>query len=181
VTATERAFTDPPPARLYLDTDILIAYLVSTEPHHARCREFLGRLVQARSTAVYVSSLSWLEFTHVITREGFRTGLAAELQQRFRLHRWAEPLVRQRYVQALLRNFEDLLEAFVWSEVSLTPQIRVTATQYVAQYNLGSQDAVHLASATETGVFDIASLDRGFRRVDGIDLWNDLIYATQPT
>lgn len=50
----------------------------------------------------------------------------------------------------------------------------------MADYNLEGQDAIHLASANYVGVFDMASLDRTFRRVDGLNLWNDQIYAGEP-
>ena len=59
----------------------------------------------------------------------------------------------------------------------LTPEIRRRAIDYIAQYNLSGQDAIHLASALNAGVTDLASFDGGFRRVEGVHLWNDLIHA----
>jgi predicted nucleic acid-binding protein len=94
-----------------------------------------------------------------------------------RVDRWQEPLVRQAYVQAFVNGLNALLAQFSWVEIDLIPQIRTTALQLVAQYNLGGQDAVHLASATWAGVLDVASFDEGFRRVDGLSLWNDRIYT----
>ena len=166
--AIERSFSESLPAHLYLDTDILIAYLVGTQPHHHRCRTFLERLVQHGLTRIYVSSLSWMEFTHALMRERFRRNLPDHQRRRLQLDRWHEPLVRRTYLQAFLIAFEDLLAQFAWEEISLTPEVRMTAIDYIGQYNLGPQDAVHLASATLAGIFDLASLDQGFRRVDGL-------------
>ena len=86
-------------------------------------------------------------------------------------------MVRRTYLQTLLTAFEDLLAPFDWEEVHLTPEVRIMAMQYVSQYNVGSQDAIHLASANWAGVTDFASLDQRLRRVDGLHLWNDLIHA----
>lgn len=58
VPATERSFSDPLPSELYLDTDVIIAYLIRSEPHHARCRTFLRRVAQEQITAVFTSSLT---------------------------------------------------------------------------------------------------------------------------
>ncbi len=86
--------------------------------------------------------------------------------------------MRQRYLTALLGRFEALLNQFGWAEVGITSAVRRRALQYIGQYNLQSQDAMHLACAAEAGVSDLASFDQGFRRVDSLQLWNDRIYST---
>jgi predicted nucleic acid-binding protein len=48
----------------------------------------------------------------------------------------------------------------------------------MAEYSLGSQDAVHLACAAQARATDFASFDAAFRRVDDLDLWNDRIHDT---
>jgi predicted nucleic acid-binding protein len=60
--ATERAFNEVPPDTLYVDTDILIAALFSSEPHFVRCRAFLEFVARIGQTTIYLSSLVWLEF-----------------------------------------------------------------------------------------------------------------------
>ncbi len=52
------------------------------------------------------------------------------------------------------------------------------AIRYVIQYNLDSDDALHLAAAGAQGVTDLASFDEGLRRVDVIYLWNDFIHTS---
>lgn len=175
--AIERSFAEAPPADLYLDSDLLIAYLVVSDPHHQRAELFLERLAQSRTTTVYLSTLSWIELVHVIVRERIRQSLPKEIQRRLRLDRWHEPLVRQAYVQAFASGLSALLAQFSWVEIDLNPQIRAAAIQLVAQYSLGGQDAVHVASATWAGVLEFASFDRSFRRIDGLSLWNDQIHS----
>lgn len=175
--ATERSFSDPPPGRLYLDTDFLISCLIETQPHHERCRPFLDRLAQFGQTEIYVSPLSWLEFTHVVSKERFRLDLPEGMQQSYELHRWQDAQVRERYLTDLLSQFERLLLPFEWGEIPITADVRHTAIHYMMTYRLDPQDAGHVAAAWSLGIADIAALDRAFRKVDGITLWNDLIYT----
>ncbi|MFN8634933.1 MAG: type II toxin-antitoxin system VapC family toxin [Chloroflexota bacterium] len=179
--AVEHGFLDPVPERLYVDTDIFVNHLVAGQPHHTRCRVFLERLQREARTTLYVSSLSWLEVAHVITRPGFREALPDELQRRYRIGRWQRPDIRRAYIDGLLGDFESVLGQFAWVEVPLTPMVRRLTTRFMAEYGLGSQDAAHLASAAQEGVVDFASLDVAFRRVDDLDLWNDLIHRPRTT
>lgn len=178
--ATERSYTaDLPSARLYLDTDFLINCLFTTEPHHGRCRAFMVRLFQHGLTTLYLSTLTWMEYAHVIAKESFRKGLPPAFAQQFQLDQWDQPLTRDAYMGAMLSALQKLLDKFDWEEISLTADVRRRATQFMAEYKLDSHDAVHLASANYVGVFDLASLDRVFRRVDGLYLWNDQLYASE--
>lgn len=178
--ADERSFTDEPPDRLSLDTDFIIAYLIATEPHHARCRAFMRRLKEEGRTALYVSSLCWIEFANVIMKERLRASLSEEARRRFRLRQWQDAAVREAYLQSMLEAFDTMLAQFAWSEITLAPAVRQRANRYIARYRLSAHDAVHAASAEYAGVTDLAALDEAYRRVDGIVLWNDLIHAGKP-
>lgn len=91
--ADERSFSEPLPESLYLDTDIVIAYLVDTEPHHESCRRFIRRIAEGGRTTLISSSLTWLEYANVILKAGFRERLATDVLQHFRLNRWNERAV----------------------------------------------------------------------------------------
>jgi predicted nucleic acid-binding protein len=177
VPALDRAFQEPVPDQLYVDTDIFINYLFSSQPHHERCRPFLDRLRASVRTTLFVSPLSWLELAHVITRPSFRDDLADDLQRQYRVGRWHQPQIRQAYLDGLLADFDALLDQFTWVEVPLSPVVRRLAIRFMAEYGLGSQDAIHLASAAQAGVTDIASFDAVYRRVDALNLWNDRIHG----
>lgn len=179
VPAAERAFSDPLPERLYLDTDFLIAGLIDGEPHHVQSRLLLDRAAAA-GTMLYLSSLSWMEFINVIIKDRFRVRLSEDVQRRLQLRRWQNARVRRSYVEFMLGSFDDALAQFAWDEVALTPAIRRRAVEQIAVYDLRPQDAVHVASAFAAGCADFASFDEAFRRVDGLVLWNDLIHTDKP-
>lgn len=178
--ATERSFADPLPPSIYLDTDVLVAYIVDREPHHARSRAFMQRLLVERQTRTFISSLSWMEFVHAVMQRTFRERLSSDRQREFRLTRWHAEPVRRTYVSWFLQQFGDTVAGLQAVELPLTADIRAIAVEYAVRYNLGSQDAVHLASATYGGVVDVASFDARFRRVEGLALWNDGIHTTVP-
>lgn len=85
MTLVEHAFVESVPTRLYVDTDIWINLLVSTQLHHSRCRVFMQRLASEGLTILYISSLVWLELAHVCSRDAFRRGLSPDVHHRFRL------------------------------------------------------------------------------------------------
>lgn len=174
--ATERTFSDSLPARLYLDTDVIIAALVDTQPRYARCKAFIERLATSGHVTICLSSLSWLEFGHAVMRENFRRALPSIRRRRLRPEHWEQPMIRRAYLQALFAELDTLLAQLKWLEIPLTRSVRVAAVRFMADYALGSQDAVHLASAGEVGARDLASLDQKFRRVNGLYLWNDHIH-----
>src|SRR5207253_1769858 len=103
--------------------------------------------------------------------------LADDLQRRYRIGRWQRPEIRRAYIEGVLGDFESVLSQFAWVEIPVTPVVRRLSTRFMAEYSLGSQDAVHLVSAAHEGVADLASLDAAFRRVDGLNLWNDRLHG----
>ena len=175
--ALERYFSDPLPAALFVDTDILIAYLIESEPHHERTVAFLDRIATQNQTLLYVSSLAWIEFANVVGRERFRVRLPAEVRRHFRLHRWPDASVRRIYYQSLLGALDDLLRQYTWREVHLSAEVRELAVQQVLDYKLRPHDAVRLASARLAGAADLASCDEAYRSVDDLLLWNDRIHT----
>ncbi len=120
---------------------------------------------------LYISSLSWLEFMHVVGSAAWRAQLPAAWQDQYQLHRWQDVSVRQTYLRAMRSWLEHLLMAYSWAEIDLTSTISQQALQYVELYNLDTHDAAHWASAQAAGVLDLASFDKGFLRVDSLHLW----------
>jgi predicted nucleic acid-binding protein len=177
VPAIERGFSEPLPDHLYVDTDFLIAGLIETEPHHQRAGVLLDRVGEARVRLI-LSSLTWIEYVNVISKERFRLQLPEEQRRRLRLHRWQDARVRRAYVESMMEAFDATLAQFAVEEVELTSDIRRDAVRFIADYSLGPNDAVHLASAWKARCSDMASFDAGFRRVDDLTLWNDLIHGS---
>lgn len=177
--ATERALTEFPPARLYLDTDFLIGCFVPTDPHFGRATRFITHVRTHDLTTIYLSQISWVEFAHHVRKERVRGALPANIQEQLQLDRWhVDAGVRANYVRMMVGLLDNLLAHFDYEEVALNKSIRLQALEYMAQYNCDGNDAIHLATAFAVGVLDLASFDRGYRRVEGLYLWNDKIYGT---
>ncbi|MBI2755225.1 MAG: type II toxin-antitoxin system VapC family toxin [Chloroflexi bacterium] len=180
MTATERGFlADAPPQRLYLDIDVIIAALVATEPHHVRCKAFLQRVQHLGLTTLYLSSYSWIEYLHVVSRKSFRDRLDPVLRTHLSVDRWIERGVREAYVRYFASLLTDTLQAFAWVSVAVNTAVAVQAIEEMAEHNLAGGDATHLGAMQVSGVHDLASLDAQYRRVDWLYLWNDHIHDTQ--
>jgi predicted nucleic acid-binding protein len=177
VPATERAFTEIPPAHLYLDTNILLDHLTPNRPHHGRAVALLLHLAEHDLTTLYLSVIAWTELAHTVTRRDFRDALPQNWQQHYALSQWDQQPIRAAYLAAWLALVDQMLAPFAWEEISVTPDVRVRALQHMMAFNLQATDAVHLACAEAVGVMDFASFDRGFRRIDGLYLWNDYIHG----
>jgi predicted nucleic acid-binding protein len=172
VPATRRSLTDYPPASLYLDTSFLLNALIPDYPFHAAASAFLVNVADAERTRLYVSTLVWIEFAHVVMQPRFHQGLPPDVQAAYSLAHWDLASVRDAYLTAMLERLQDLLEAFGWYEIEVTADIRVHALQLMAQYDLDGHDATHVASAQAAKLTDVVSFDSDFRRVDGLILWS---------
>jgi predicted nucleic acid-binding protein len=173
VPATRRSLTSYPPAALYLDTSFLLNALIPGYPYYPATSAFLVNVADAQRTRLYVSTLVWIEFAHVVMQPRFHQGLAGDMQVAYSLAHWDEAAVRDSYLTAMTGALQDLLDAFGWFEIGVTPDVRVHALQLMAQFRLDGHDATHLACAQAAGLTDLASFDRDFRRVDGLDLWTE--------
>lgn len=69
---------------------------------------------------------------------------------------------------------QTFLSAFNRREVRVTKNLIKSATAHVVEFNLGSHDAIAIA-ISRAGVPDVAALDRGFKKVNGIELWDGLL------
>jgi predicted nucleic acid-binding protein len=177
VPATERPLNFPwLPAHLFLDTCILIAYLVRTDKFHDQAREFLQRLTDEGATVVYITSQTWMEFAYVVGRPSFRRRLPDEVRDRFDLGRWDDDAgVRRAYHDHYLLPLEDLLGQFAgWAEIPVTADAWARSRHFLIEYDVSGQDAVHLAAIESlTDIRDVASFDKKLRRLDGWYVWID--------
>ena len=69
----------------------------------------------------------------------------------------------------------DLLTSFLRRRVAINRPLMRAASRLVATFNLKAHDALVVAVAQALHVPHIASFDRDFRRVDGIELWDGLL------
>jgi predicted nucleic acid-binding protein len=118
-----------------------------------------------------------MEYAHVFSKDTFRRSLPPEFAYLNAVTGWEDPGIREQYFEFVMNTLDSLLSPFEWHEIPTTNHINRRAITYMARYNMDAQDAVHLASMHVAGVDDLASFDRIFRRVDGLNLWNDQIYG----
>jgi len=180
VPATERAFDEAPPPRLYVDTNVYLAHVVTAHPQHERASALFEHLARPSLTTLYLSSVLWTGFARAVGHPQIVRLLPASTKQQFGLHRWGVFRVQRDYRRYMLARFEDLLGAFGWREIPFTRPVRLQALEYLDRYYLDSNDAIHLASAAALGIRDFASFDKAFRPVDGLSLWNDRMYPRRP-
>src|SRR6266536_3434107 len=108
--ATEHAFSGIPPADIYIDTDVIVGYLISTDVHHARRVTLFRSLVRHRQrTTIYISPLTWTELANVVSRENFRGSLPAGTPLKALADRWEDHASRQQYVQLVVGMLRRLL------------------------------------------------------------------------
>lgn len=175
--AIEHDFQDEPlPPAVVLDADFVVSVLHEGEEYHADCIAFAVRLLNEKIPIVY-SQLLRLEFMSAWQSAVRRRGVPASV-----LPRQARLFDELASVRAELYKVGEaflpgLLNHFMRYEVRLSARLQSRAREHMASYNLRPLDACLVASAFQTGVPHIASLDGDLRRVDDLHLWNGHVPA----
>lgn len=158
--------SDPSPAAIYLDTSTVVTALFPGLAHGAASAAFCTAVAEQGGHAAF-SQILWIEFTQALTNAARGTELSPQLRRRFRLARWStNPEVRARWLENGLHELEVFLQAFAEVvEVPLRRSIWIASVDVVAQTQLRSHDAIHVATAREAGVADFVTVDAHFRRI----------------
>jgi predicted nucleic acid-binding protein len=168
--ANRHSFTDNPlPTEIVVDSSFVFHALIEDgrSGYHIPARGFAERLRVGNATLIY-SSLIFLEAPQCWKRL-YNTGVLVPSQRGADLAGDRSSAFSE--ANAALQTF---LSAFNRKEVRVTKSLMKSAAAHVAEFNLGSHDAIAIA-ISRTGVQDIAALDRGFKNVDGIELWDGLL------
>ncbi len=172
--ATQHGFDEEPlPDAVVLDADFVVSVLHEGEEFHEECTAFAGRLFRGSVPIVY-SQLLRLEFLSgwrsAMNRRGFPPGLVRQGRL------IADPQSQREALYRLGDEFLlDFLRLFDRYEVRLSARLQDRALGFMGRFNLKPMDACLVACAFQSDVPHIASLDRDFRRVDDVHLWNDHI------
>jgi predicted nucleic acid-binding protein len=70
---------------------------------------------------------------------------------------------------------DTFLAAFNRRRFHITRGLMQKASVMTATYDLQSHDALVVALMRDLGVNSIAAIDRGFRTIDGLELWDGLL------
>jgi predicted nucleic acid-binding protein len=168
--ANRHLFSDNPlPTEIVVDSSFLFHALIDDlrSGCHAPARDFAERLRRASVILVH-SSLVYLEAPQCWKRL-YALGVLVPSRR-------GTDLVSDR--ANAFSEADDALQTFLAAlnrkEVSVTKNLIKRASSYVAEFNLGSHDAISIA-ISRSGVPNVAAIDRDFKRVDGIELWDGLL------
>jgi predicted nucleic acid-binding protein len=151
-----------PPDELVLDTSFVFDALVSGEPRHEACREFLARIAEAGSV-VY--------FNRLLEAELWELAYKAAIKERHRKGDWKKLRLDGRYrvpAKALQEEVEsawrDALKGLSWVEIEMR-EAAPWVPAVMADWGLSSFDAFHAATAVYADVEAIVTLDAHFGQV----------------
>jgi predicted nucleic acid-binding protein len=165
--------TLPVPSDIYLDTGLIVAALSPGTPDAQAARQFLAHLIAARSH-VYVSQIMRIEFAQAVRKLAVKTDrLPPSVRARHSLDQWiSNSLVREQWMthnasllRSLLTRFNELIE------IPITLSICENSLHVMAQENLDSQDAIHVATARFLGLTHLATTDGDLRRLKDFRVW----------
>lgn len=156
------------PETIVADSSFLFDAVMETGAgRHERAMSFARRLRASNCIVVY-SSLIFLEAPQCWRRMYARGAL---LPDRIESDLTGNRINAFRKADDALN---DLLTSFLRRRVAINRPLLRVASRLVATFNLKAHDALVVAVAHALGVPHIASFDRDFRRVDGIELWDGL-------
>jgi predicted nucleic acid-binding protein len=159
------------PAEVYLDSSLVVAAMLDGLPDSTACSAFCARLVRGNSR-VYFSQILRLEIAEAFRKLASRQQLPESLRLEYQLADWAtHPHVRQQWMAFGMGQFAVFIGKFYQvSELPFRIRMWRRSVQIMAEYGLGSHDAVHVATALQNGVQIFATSDKHFNRVDALDI-----------
>jgi len=130
----------------------------------------LARLQQQRINGqpIYFSKFLRIEFLQALVSVANDPGrLPQSTRRTYKLHRWGDlPDARRIWFDHGLIALEEFLfsfEAFI--EVDFDSQMTTTASKLMAEYQLKSYDALHLATALSINATDFVTADADFLKL----------------
>lgn len=155
------------PLRIYLDTSAIVATLVIGSPRHLQSLDALRRHAE-QDAIVCVSQLVRAELLQsAIALATLPFGVSGRVRRQFRLHRWGDfPDVRDQWLRHVVTLQGSLFAQFSRvEEIGITPEIGDDAISIMAQFQLKSYDAIHVATAISLDATEFLTSDRDFERV----------------
>jgi predicted nucleic acid-binding protein len=127
----------------------------------------------SRNATVYFSQILRLELTEAIRKVATIPGRApATLRQDFRLGDWErDSSVRRDWFHFGVQEFDSLFSQFAEVyELPFDRSIWLRSVEVMAERQLRSHDAIHLATAYENRLTCFATTDDEFRKVPDLDI-----------
>ena len=166
---------DPLPEDIYLDTSVAASALIAGVAHHAACAAFCNRFA-ADDCTVYFSQLLRLEIAQTLQNFAARNKgaqLPESVRRQHDIGQWTTSFeVRWRWLLHGLNRLNALLARFAHTvELPIQARLWEDSIELMARWQLGSNDALHVATARAYGLRYFATTDRGFRDVPTPMIW----------
>ena len=160
---------NPLPPVIVADSSFIFDALIDAgQGRHVPARNFANRLIAANSLLVY-SSLLFLEAPQCWRRLYQRGWLVSK-------QKGLTPAADRRnaFLEANT-SLEQFLASFNRHRVNITSSLMQSASDFAAYYELNSHDALVVAVLRDLGISNLAAIDRDFRPIDWLQLWDGLL------
>jgi predicted nucleic acid-binding protein len=166
---------DSMPENIYVDTSVIAPAMLVGVAHHSTCAVFCNRLV-VDDCRVYFSLLLRLEIAQTVQNFAARNSgaqLPETVRQQHQIDQWSASFeVRRRWLFFGLSRLSALLARFAeYVELPIRAPLYDDSVELMARWELGSNDALHIATAQAHGIQYFATTDRGFRDVSNPMIW----------
>jgi predicted nucleic acid-binding protein len=164
----------PLPSDIYIDTSLAVATMFPGLPHSEASRIFCSRLGN-QGGRIYFSQLLLADLANALrnlaTRDFKRLPESTRLH--YQLDQWTtSDQVRRTWMQTGVQQWEAFLAQFEEAiELPLRSGTWQRSLTLLWQHDLKSNDALHVATAIESGLQHFAAVDREFSRVRDLQLW----------
>lgn len=151
-----------PPDAVILDTNVVAEALLPNEPEHVECLALIERLAQDEVVTIF-NRLLEVELYEVLFNLALRERHPRKELRNVRY----DDRVRPRAARILndgRKAWAELKSALTWGYLELE-EVMPRVAGLMTRYGLQSYDAVHAATAIESGITDFVTRDAGFAKL----------------
>ena len=160
----------PIPDDVYLDTSFVVNAVFQVLPGSISCIEATDE-IRDNQSIVYTSELLRLEYAQALRRLATRRRLPRHLHKRHELDRWAIGSVRYQWLVYGFSELDKYLGTLpIVYELPYDNALMIPTTRFMAEYALGSLDAIHLATALHYEIPVFWTCDDHFQRADDLHI-----------
>jgi predicted nucleic acid-binding protein len=166
------------PESIYFDSSFIVKTLVSGLEYHNECVKFVKRLEEAKPQPfVFASKLSKMELRCAAIRicitNLFESKGIEDINTDKILYDY--PGLISRFYKEAVRiqlDFDNLLQRFTYRQVEdIDDGIIEKAQALMQKYNLGSYDAIHIATAQYWEIKNIVAFDHAIEDISDLNVW----------
>ena len=173
-----KTFVNPElPETIYFDSSFVVKTLVEGLPYHQECMDFVRRL-EEKQPIVVVSKISrpelWCAAIRICIRNLFRAKDEKKAVDIDKVLYDYPDLIKRFHKQTvqIQNDFDNLLQRFTFRVIEdVKDEILNKAQALMQKYNLGSYDAIHIATIDHWKMKDIAAFDHVIEDITDLNIW----------